>query len=267
MRERTDQLRKAGPAAVRASPAAAFLARRGRGLLIALVAAAFMTAVGALGSYSMPLPVRAAYWFSLMLIGAACGEVASTLVERGGWMEEHPFLRGLAIAAGLTVPVTVIVWAMTTFVFEGSRPSLPRLLWLAAPTFLITSAMTALNYATERRPRETHAAPEGGAPPRFLDRLPAKLRGAAVFAVEAEDHYLRLHTSKGQDLILMRLADAVTELEGVEGAQTHRSWWVARSAVADARRGDGRATLTLQDGAEVPVSRTYAKALREAGWF
>jgi DNA-binding LytR/AlgR family response regulator len=77
----------------------------------------------------------------------------------------------------------------------------------------------------------TQAGPQ---PPKFLERLPLKLRGAEVWAVEAEDHYLRLHTSKGQDLILMRLADAVAELEGIEGAQVHRSWWVARDAITDA---------------------------------
>lgn len=102
---------------------------------------------------------------------------------------------------------------------------------------------------------------------KFLERLPLRLRGADLWAVEAEDHYLRLHTSRGQDLILMRLADAVAELDGLEGAQVHRSWWVARAALTDVKLGDGRATLTLKDGAQVPVSRTYAKALREAGWY
>jgi DNA-binding LytR/AlgR family response regulator len=65
----------------------------------------------------------------------------------------------------------------------------------------------------------------------------------------------------------MRLSDAIAELEGIEGAQVHRSWWVARNAIADIARTDGRATLTLQDGSQVPVSRTYAKLLREAGWL
>jgi DNA-binding LytR/AlgR family response regulator len=65
----------------------------------------------------------------------------------------------------------------------------------------------------------------------------------------------------------MRLADAVDELDGIEGAQVHRSWWVARDAIADARRGDGRATLTLKDGSEVPVSRTYARVLRDRNWI
>ena len=102
---------------------------------------------------------------------------------------------------------------------------------------------------------------------RFLDRLPFKLRGSVIWAVSSEDHYLRIHTDRGSDLILMRLSDALVELEGLEGAQTHRSWWVARDAVRDVSRGDGRATLTLEGGIEAPVSRRYAKALREAGWY
>ena len=114
---------------------------------------------------------------------------------------------------------------------------------------------------------QTHAAAPGAPPARFLDRLPPKLRGAAIRAVQAEDHYLRIHTDRGSDLILMRLSDAVEELEGLEGAQTHRSWWVAREAVRGVERGDGRAVLTLKGGLRAPVSRRYARALREADWW
>ena len=138
--------------------------------------------------------------------------------------------------------------------------------WLGV-TLVMTTGMTTLMMLARERSIETHAAPAGAAPPRFLDRLPLKLRGGLLYAVQAEDHYLRLHTSKGQDLILLRLSDAVAELEGIEGAQTHRSWWVAKDAVEAAKRGDGRAVLTLKGGVEVPVSRAYARGLREAGWF
>lgn len=65
----------------------------------------------------------------------------------------------------------------------------------------------------------------------------------------------------------MRFSDALDELEGLEGAQTHRSWWVARDAVQAVSRGDGRATLTLEGGLNAPVSRRYAKALRDTGWY
>ncbi|MGH7028744.1 LytTR family DNA-binding domain-containing protein, partial [Brevundimonas sp.] len=136
------------------------------------------------------------------------------------------------------------------------------------PVALITAVLSALNvFLGRERPVETHAAAPGAAPARFLDRLPPRLRGARLIAVQAEDHYLRLHTDAGSDLILMRLSDALTELEGLEGAQTHRSWWVARDAVASVARGDGRAALTLDGGSVAPVSRRYARALREAGWW
>ena len=68
-------------------------------------------------------------------------------------------------------------------------------------------------FGSSRAPAETHPSAQGAAPARFLARLPARLSGAALLAVQAEDHALRLHTSKGEDLILMRLADALVELK------------------------------------------------------
>jgi DNA-binding LytR/AlgR family response regulator len=133
---------------------------------------------------------------------------------------------------------------------------------------LVSLAMNYVNALAGRRPLHTHALVGPDAPPaRLLERLPARLRGAEIHAVEAEDHYLRLHTSKGSDLILMRLSDAISELEGLEGAQTHRSWWVARQAVQGARRLDGRAVLELPGGVKAPVSRRYARVLKAEGWF
>ena len=85
--------------------------------------------------------------------------------------------------------------------------------------------------------------------------------------MSAEDHYLRVRTDRGEALILMRLSDAVAACDGLDGARTHRSWWVARDAVEDIRKSDGRGVLVLKDGVEAPVSRTYYPALRDAGWF
>ncbi len=240
--------------------------RHTRGLLIAAGAGVFLALSGAFGTGGAPLPGRLFYWVTVMLIGGLAGFVVSELVDRGGWFDDRPALQGGVIVVALTIPLTLIIWAVTNLFFDR-EPRPEHLPYFVGPVFVITCVITALNYFTQRAPAETHAAPAGEAPPRFLERLPAKLRGARIHAVEAEDHYLRLHTSKGQDLILMRLSDAVVELEGLEGARVHRSWWVARDAVTDARRGDGKATLFLENGVEAPVSRAYAKALREAGWF
>ncbi len=268
MRGQEGPVRERTGAAVRASWIDAFLQTRHlRGLAIAAFAGVFLAAAGAFETSEAPVVIRFAYWIGVMLVGASAGIVVSALVDLGGWFDDRPALQGMLIAVTLSVPLTVMIWVITAAAFRGGHFDLADIPMFVGPVFIVTCTMTALNYLTQRAPPETHAAPAGAAPPRFLERLPVKLRGAEIFAVEAEDHYLRLHTSKGQDLILMRLSDAVAELEGLEGAQVHRSWWVARGAVEDARRGDGRATLTLRDGAKVPVSRAYAKALRASGWI
>lgn len=102
---------------------------------------------------------------------------------------------------------------------------------------------------------------------RFTARLPGKLDGAVIYSIKAEDHYLSVHTSKGSALILSRLSDAISELEGIEGAQVHRSWWVARDAITDVRRTRNSVSLELKGGVVVPISRSNVKALRASGWI
>jgi hypothetical protein len=92
----------------------------------------------------------------------------------------------------------------------------------------------------------------------FLRRIPANLGTELLYLyIEVEDHYLRVHTPLGSDLLLFRLADAVAGLEPALGRQVHRSYWVARHAVASIERDGHRARLVLTTGAKIPVSRTY----------
>ena len=238
----------------------------GRQAALAMAAGGFMALIGALGTAEAPLPLRLVFWIGMMFAGTALGHGVNAVAMRVELFERRPWLWAGLTALLITPPLTVVVWFFSGWLFlQGLRPEL--ILGNVPAVLLISTAMTSLTVLSQKRPVETHAAAPDAAPPAFLDRLPPKLRGAQVFAVQAEDHYLRLHTSKGQDLILMRLADAVAELEGLEGAQVHRSWWVAKDAITEAERGNGRATLTLTNGAVAPVSRTYARALRAAGWF
>lgn len=236
-----------------------------RGLLITLVAGLFLAFSSAFGTGEAPLLRRLIYWLPLMAAGYVWGAfVTSQFAQRGRALTENVWLVGALASLAMSIPFTLVVWAATRFLL-GSNLPFSAAPYLFGYVLLVSAALTAINLLAEtRRAAITYADPT---PPKFLERLPLKLRGADVWAVEAEDHYLRLHTSKGQDLILLRLADAVDELQGIEGAQVHRSWWVARDAITEAKRGDGRATLTLKDGAEVPVSRTYAGLLRERGWI
>ena len=89
-------------------------------------------------------------------------------------------------------------------------------------------------------------------------------RGALV-ALSSEDHYTRIRTTRGEELVLIRLADAIREAEPVKGLQVHRSHWVALDHIAAARRDGDRAILRLSIGSDIPVSRANVARLREAG--
>jgi DNA-binding LytR/AlgR family response regulator len=239
-----------------------------RGLAVALAAGVLLALTEAFGMGGTSLGFRLAYWLPLMLIGAGWGHLCSRLVERYVDMDRQPWLAVVALTVVMSGPLVIMVWAITGWLFDDDRSvTLARLPDFLGPVLVVTGTVSALNVFLARTPVQTHAAAAGDRPPRFPERLPFKLRGAAIRAVQSEDHYLRIHTDRGSDLILMRLSDALTELEGLEGAQTHRSWWVAKEAVRGVSRGDGRATLTLEGGLEAPVSRRYAKALRAAGWY
>jgi DNA-binding LytR/AlgR family response regulator len=239
-----------------------------RGLGIAVAAGVVLALTGAFGTVAAPLWLRLGYWIPVMLAGASWGHVCSRLVERWIDMDERPWLTVAALTTMISGPVTLMVWSATGLIFDGRLYAFAALPLSFGPVVTITVVMSAINvFLGKAQPVQTHAAPSGTAPARFPERLPRKLRGAVIRAIQAEDHYLRIHTDRGSDLILMRLSDALVELEGLEGSQTHRSWWVARDAVQEISRGDGRATLTLEGGLTAPVSRRYARALREAGWY
>ncbi len=264
-----------------------FWASHRRGFIIATVAAPIMAILGALGTDDIPFWPRLIYWLILMLSGALIGFGVSTGVRVWGRLGAHPVLEGALIAFAIALPLTLIVSAASGIFFGNAIPSALGLLVMFGLVFMISGMITALNYVVNQRaatqvsgsvattptdeimrtPEPQASAAHARPPPRLLDRLPPPHRAGPVLALEAEDHYLRVHTPAGSTLILMRLSDAIAELDGANGAQTHRSWWIARTAIDRIERGDGRATLYLPGTVAVPVSRTYYRNLRDAGWF
>ena len=232
---------------------------------LAAAVGGFLGFVGAFGLMAYPLAVRLAYMVPVAVVTGMIGLGGFLLAGRlapglNRWM--HAVLGGLIIFS----PIGVIVW-FTAGLIPGAVIGLSELPGFIETSLVVSVAMSLLSVAVNPVVQKGRPPGPAEAATRFLERLPVRLRSAEIWAVEAEDHYLRVHTSAGQELILLRMADAVAELEGQEGMQVHRSWWVARAAIADARRGDGRATLTLKDGSEAPVSRTYAAELRRRGWI
>jgi hypothetical protein len=261
VREQAEQIRETAGDAVRASWKVGWI----RSILFSTCVGLFLGLVGAFGTNVYAFFPRMLVFGFIGLGGGLIVAVCIALAERIPFLRPRPLLRRVVIALVLGTLFGVWVWLVIGLFYTGG-PKLPVLFVSLVYSLSLTGPMSVLSWLIFR-PRHVTVTAASPDPPKFLERLPVRLRGGEIYAVEAEDHYLRIHTSVGSDLILMRLSDAIAELEGIEGAQTHRSWWVAKSALADVKKGDGRAVLKLKDGAEAPVSRTYLRALREAGWF
>lgn len=276
MRETPDQMREMPAPAIGASPVAGLInivthpwgeRQWLRVYSVAIAMAFFLSFTGAMGSQDAPIAVRMGYWLATMLGGTVAVQLVSLVLHRFRALEP---LAGAIVLFVLAVPaVTLSVWLIDGLYFRHDLD--PRMiLYTVRPVTVITLAMSVLQYLLERMPRQSHVHPEADRKEpaqAFRGRLPFKFQNAEIHALSAEDHYLRVHTSVGQTLLLMRLYDAIRELDGIEGSQVHRSWWVARDAVSDVMRSDGRVTLALKGNVEAPVSRSYAKVLRAEGWF
>ena len=251
-----------------------------------IVDIAVLVAIGAvlgllapLGTGNMSFPGRMAYWVTMAVAGYLFYRPIGAIVLRLGPALDLPdwFLWCAAVAIA-TVPMATLVW----FVNHGFRPVAPPSFDIALIHYLavlvvgavITLAFNLLPATREAAPATipatstvTETVPDGGGTqPAFLERLPAHL-GSDLIALEMEDHYVRAHTALGSELILMRLRDALGELNGIEGAQVHRSWWVARDAVEDVKRDGRNLRLVLPGGLEAPVARTRVPELKSAGWL
>ncbi|MDF1777195.1 MAG: LytTR family DNA-binding domain-containing protein [Rhizobiaceae bacterium] len=102
------------------------------------------------------------------------------------------------------------------------------------------------------------------AAPALMKRLPIELRGQ-LSHLSMQDHYVEVVTDRGSKLVLMRLADAISEVATVPGIRIHRSHWVALAAVARTRRDGDRLFVEMKDGTVLPISRSSVPAARAAG--
>jgi LytTr DNA-binding domain len=215
-----------------------------------------------------PLP-RFAYW---AFVVAACfvaanffGTWTRIACKRNNWREPWLFL-ATGLACGLSAACVVLL--ANTLAFSGSQPSLRTVLLLVFNTTLIGMVITAV-YTIVGRTRvkqkaENFSADEKPQPPRLMQRLPLAKRGTLI-SISATDHYVHVTTSRGKEMILMRLKDAMEEAAPIDGLQIHRSHWIAREAVRAVHRRSGRIIVEMEEGEELPASRSFIGDLRKAG--
>lgn len=247
-------------------------AKRGRELAILVAIGTFLAIVEPYGATSrMEFWQGWLYWVGLIIYGSVIGWNVSHYTMK--WFPNFPGWAYLIIISSVCSLAVATVLILLDLAFDG-RTTVGEFFLLYGFVWVISAAVTGigllLHMIEKAKESAGSGASEGGPaidPVRqFMSRLPIPYRNAELYAIASEDHYLRIYTSAGEHMFLERLANAIRELEGSDGMQTHRSWWVASDGIKEAKTVSGRIVLILKTGTEVPVSRTYAPEVRKAGW-
>lgn len=234
--------------------------------------------IGPFGTYEMPTGTRMAFWIGSSLIGYAIFR-PFLIVSR--WVSEtlgvpQIMSGGLALVIA-ALPLTFLI-ALFFADFDAARAlGWPRLASLYFQVWVLGFVINTIFVLTMTRAGQVPDAesPDAGLaadsvlhPTESNDqpnRLPMTL--GKIHALKGEDHYVRVIGEGGEQLVLMRLRDAIADLGSAEGVQVHRSWWVATAGVAKVTRAGRTAEIVLKNGTTVPVSREMVPKLRAMRWL
>ena len=211
------------------------------------------------GNPPLSPPVRYAFWFGMVVVGFGAALAVERLIPATS--APRPLLRLVAVAIASALPVTFVAAWVIPLIRPGHHYDafqLPALFSAVAVVQLVI--VVTLLRPTSARAREPLPA-TGPSPHPLLSRLPSRL-GREILALEGEDHYVRVHTPMGSDLVLMRLSDAVAAMGPDAGLQVHRSWWVAQGAIGEVVRSGQRSHVRLTNGLLAPVGPSYAATVR-----
>ncbi|MCP5081823.1 MAG: LytTR family transcriptional regulator [Alphaproteobacteria bacterium] len=240
--------------------------RRPRLWIVFAIVCAIFALTGPFGTFeSLKFPARLGYWVIVQILTWG---IALAVISFCGAVRQKPAFSDMATvlvgALFAAVPIGLVVELVGAQVF--ARPlTLAGTVWqiaLSAPISVLLGLLATL-FLQEAAPEL--AAPARGAKPgeKLLRRLPAEKRGTLLY-LSMQDHYVEVVTIKGAALILLRFQEALDELKGYEGLQIHRSHWAAFDAVEELQREGGKLLLKMRDGTSLPVSRSFAKPVREA---
>ncbi len=200
---------------------------------------------------------RLVYWFSVIVATYTVGYASNIIANR---VAPNSLLRSIILAGLLTgVGACVFIYLLNgmTLSYWATGQELLVQMGNVLVIALVVAGIFQLAYSTNPDSEEP-------APPPLLERLAFEKRGALV-SISVEDHYVRVRTTAGEDMLLLRLSDAIREVGQTEGQRVHRSHWVAFDQVkAAARKGDG-ALLNMTHGPDIPVSRANVSAIRDRG--
>lgn len=247
-----------------------WLAQSARPALFALGVGGFAAGFGIYASPGGGFLGSWIYWTSLVGLGMATSALVRPHLAH--WRSLKPWMLWPLLTLVISIPMFGFVIVAQGLI--GAPVPVSGYVDAGLKVILATAAITGIGILRSHRdptPAKENQISEPAAasslPHQTLHaRLRVELKDAAIQALGAEDHYVRVITDAGEDMLLMRLADAIKEVDGVDGLQVHRSWWVARAAASTIHLNADGGQITLAGGRAIPVSRRRAKTLRASGW-
>ena len=219
------------------------------------------------------------------------GERLATVPRLGFWLVLHAVAWGIAVVAIVAVntlfrrkvpgllprmalgtvvasaPVGLATEAISLMTFGGTLTP-ERIAESIATGLLLSALFCALTFMTMSSKQAAALSPAPAAEEKsdvpLLRRLKPENRGPILHMTVA-DHYTEVTTTRGCELILLRFSDALEELGATAGLQVHRSHFIADGHVDRLLRAEGRLSILMKDGRDIPVSRSRVEAVR-ARW-
>jgi len=225
-------------------------------IAICIVAGIVLAIMAPYGTQAFSPMYRFMYWTGLSVaggLGASIANLAAYIFKfnLGKWQ----MALAQSVTSTLAVLAIILIMAASTY----GMPSVKTIFQTMFYIWVIAATITIIGALLNGQNNVAETAPKRAA---LLERLPPQLRSAEIYALAAEDHYVRVITARGDELILMRLSDAVKEAAPLNGLSPHRSWWVAEAGVEKTKKSE----IILRSGQSVPISRTGMKHVRAAGW-
>jgi MFS family permease len=213
------------------------------------------------------LPALIGFWGAHVFLFLAFAQGTQILISRHVAPRANPWAAMMAAAIVASALLAPLALGLDRLIVEPVDPAegdgwtWPELFeeWinLAPPAALIWLGLNAVRFLrlTEPAAPTTPQRIEDRAEPDFMRRLPAGRRGRLI-ALSAELHYLRVHTTAGDALILQGFGEALSQLGPRAGVRIHRSHWIDPDFVTAVSREGGRTTVQLANGLVLPVARS-----------
>lgn len=211
--------------------------------------------------YFKPIP-RIVYWIGMVFVGYAAGffggAFALNIINQ---IWKSPAVWAIILCSGLGsgILVSIAVYIINAAIFGDWQLDGFSGILTAVYCILISICVAALHVLFVREDRPS--APKSI---EILSRLQIQNRGTLLY-LSMQDHYVNVVTSRGQELLLMRLSDAIKEAQGVEGFKIHRSHWIAIDGVKRVERQNSNHFVEMLDGQKLPISRGQIQTAKDAG--